>query len=548
MKTKEELDGLDQAILEAVEKVGTSLAAVSKYVIANRSTVYNRMRKLGLLERPVAEGSVSGVEAKQMPYPPKGQIKRYILTSAQNNTHLNEPVWQSLLALADHYDADILVGTFSYNQNHYGNLAVKRDTKDDYQKDLWFADAIKPYFSDKRLILAEGLVWCGEMNILPTAEKPLSGLETYSRRKSAIFPHVKMAMRSVAAMKGEGTKLIYTTGTVTLMNYVQKKAGLKGEHHHVYGAVLVEVNSDGVWWVRQLDAEQDGTIQDLNVKVKPVLKGERLREISIGNRVEAITWGDIHATCASESVVSAALNCTSGMLATLRPAVQFLHDLLEGVSINPHGSNNCHDRFRAFKRGFLPVEKELDQTAEVLRWYSQGTAALAAETKTVIVDSNHDSAWIERWLREHDYRRDPTNAILFLELQLQLYKSLAAGLPINMLEAAMRRFDISEKVIFLKTDESYPICDRKIECGLHGHLGPNGARGTPENLNKVGRKAITGHTHSAGIFDGLYVTGTSSDLDMGYNKGPSSWSNSHVVTYPSGKRTIITVYNGKWRA
>jgi hypothetical protein len=79
------------------------------------------------------------------------------------------------------------------------------------------------------------------MNILPTANDPLEGLETYSQRKSAIFPHAKMAMRSVATMKHEGTKLNFTTGTVTQMNYIQKKAGLVGEHHHVYGAVLVEV-------------------------------------------------------------------------------------------------------------------------------------------------------------------------------------------------------------------------------------------------------------------------------------------------------------------
>jgi hypothetical protein len=36
---------------------------------------------------------------------------------------------------------------------------------------------------------------------------------------------------------------------------------------------------------------------------------------------------------------------------------------------------------------------------------------------------------------------------------------------------------------------------------------------------------------------------------MGYNKGPSSWSHSHVITYPNGKRSIITLQkNGNWRA
>jgi hypothetical protein len=47
--------------------------------------------------------------------------------------------------------------------------------------------------------------------------------------------------------------------------------------------------------------------------------------------------------------------------------------------------------------------------------------------------------------------------------------------------------------------------------------------------------------------DGIYTSGTTSKLDMGYNKGLSSWSHSHVVTLPNGKRQIITLQNGRWR-
>lgn len=36
--------------------------------------------------------------------------------------------------------------------------------------------------------------------------------------------------------------------------------------------------------------------------------------------------------------------------------------------------------------------------------------------------------------------------------------------------------------------------------------------------------------------------------DWDYAKGPSSWTHSHIVTYPNGQRTIITLYAGKWRA
>ena len=94
-------------------------------------------------------------------------------------------------------------------------------------------------------------------------------------------------------------------------------------------------------------------------------------------------------------------------------------------------------------------------------------------------------------------------------------------------------------------DESLKIAG--IEHGMHGHLGPNGARGNPKNLRTAG-KANTGHTHSAGIVDGVYTAGVYGELDMGYNKGLSSWSHSFIITYPNGKRTICTIKDGRaWR-
>ena len=83
---------------------------------------------------------------------------------------------------------------------------------------------------------------------------------------------------------------------------------------------------------------------------------------------------------------------------------------------------------------------------------------------------------------------------------------------------------------------------------ITGYLGPNGAQGGANAYAKMGRKANVGHTHQAGIRDGIYTGGTLSYLDLGYNRGPSSWSHSNIITYVNGKRTIITMWNGKWRA
>lgn len=524
---------LQRERIEELYKVhGGNVTAIAQEMGLARGTIHHHIEKMGGIKRPLAAGSVKGVVEEQAKLPSKNHVKRYILTSAQNNTFVNKPFWANLTALAAHYDAKIMVGTFSYNQNHFGPLAVKKDKAKPVEKELWYDPLVVPYINDDRVELGSGLVWCGEMNIMPTSDDPLSGLETYSHRKSAIFPHVKLAMRSVATMQGEGTKLNYTTGTCTLKNYIQKKAGLKAEHHHAYACLVVEVNHEGNWWVRQVGAaHEDCELQDLDMVVKN-------GKVSTGNKVESITWGDLHATMLDPVVEKVSLE----MLDYLKPSTQFLHDVMEGASVNHHTAKNAHEKFRVYLRGLSSVESELQQTLSKVQAYSRPWC------KTIVVDSNHDN-WITRWLQEHDYKQDPQNAVFFLEAQLATYKAMQAeDERFHLLEWSLQKYGCSKDIRFLRVDESYIICNGKIECGQHGHLGPNGARGTPQNLQKVGRRANTGHTHSAGIFNGLYVAGTSTKLRWGYNIGPSSWSHSHVVTYPSGQRTVCTLWNGKWKA
>ena len=521
-----------ERIAELYSKHGGSVAAIAQEMGLARGTVHHHIEKMGGIKRPLAAGSVKGIIEEQASLPTKNHVKRYICTSAQNNTFVNKPFWNNLKALAEHYDAEILVGTFSYNQNHYGELAVKKEKAKPVEKELWYDPLIEPYINDDRVELGEGLVWCGEMNIMPTSGDPLSGLETYSHRKSAIFPHVKLAMRSVATMQGEGTKFNYTTGACTLKNYIQKKAGLKAEHHHAYACLVVEMNSDGNWWVRQIGAAHSGCeLQDLEVVVRD-------GKVTTGNKVESITWGDIHATIIDPVVES----LSQEMLDNLKPSTQFLHDVMEGASVNHHTAKNPHEKFQVYLRGLSSVESELKQTLEKVQAYSRSWC------KTIVVDSNHDN-WVTRWLQEHDYKSDPQNAEFFLEAQLETYRAMRQGNErFHLIEWSMQKYGCPKDIRFLRVDESYVLCNGKIEAGQHGHLGPNGARGTPQNLQNIGRRANTAHTHTAGIWNGLYVAGTSTKLRWSYNAGPSSWSHSHVVTYPSGQRCVVTMWNGRWRA
>lgn len=520
-----------------------------------RSTLKDRLRKLGV-GQPVAgaakkalgkdeaepeivvKGSIRAPAAEEKPLPAEGEIKRYILTCVQNNTHLFDAAWESLNTLAVHYNAEIMISRFAYDKTSQAR-ATKPGSRDIHDADdLWYDPRTAPYWADRRIVLAPGLAWCGELNILPTAVRPLSGLEAYTGRLSSVIPHVKFAMESVASGKHEATKFLYTTGCVSQRNYIQRKAGQKAEFHHGYGALLVEVNHEGSWWCRQLNADSEGTIYDLDI----VAKG---RLVAYGDYVEAISWGDIHVGQSDPDNARACWFGPDAMLRTLRPKYQFMHDVLDFRSRNHHERDNPHALFDRYVNGNDNVQREVMTVATFLK------NAGREGTFTVIVDSNHDNA-MERWLREGDCRRDPVNAIYFLEAQLAKYKAIwNRDKHFHLVEWALKGVDPDLEIVCLRQDQSFVIChdaNGGIECGMHGHLGPNGRRGSANAFAKMGRKAVVGHSHSAGIVDGIYVAGTSSNLDLGYNAGPSSWSHSHVITYVNGKRAVITVWRGKWRA
>lgn len=518
-------------VVDAYRRNDGNINATALELKTARTSIYHHLRKAGI-KKPEMKGQVEERKTIKRSRPKKGEIKRFILSAAQNNTKPNARVWANLQALAEYHDAEIILGSLSYDVASYGERAVKGEAKEN-SGPKWHPE-LEPFIHDERVELAPGLVWCGETNILPTAKRPLSGMETYTQRASGIFPHTKFAAESIASGKNEPTKFNYTTGAVTQRNYIQKKAGQQAEFHHGYGGLIVEVNHRGEWWVRQLNADSNGKIFDLDVFVEDGVVYEN------EEGVEAITWGDIHSLALDQKVVETCWGA-DGMLDTLQPSYQFFHDILLGTRINHHEWKNFHEQLRLVRDGHDSVSFELDDAAKFLGLADRDWV------ESVVVYSNHDEPWLIRWLNETDYRKDPANAETYLSLQLAKVRAINEGADINLLEHAMEERGV-QGVRFLECDESFVICRKRIECGQHGHLGPNGAKGTPLGLSKMGRKSNTAHTHSPGIIDGQYVAGTSTRLDMRFNKGPSSWSHTHIVTYPNGKRTLVTIWNGRWRA
>lgn len=464
----------------------------------------------------------------------------YILTCAQNNTEIHMPTWLNLLALAKHEEAKIFVSTFLYAARSHWQKNLDKGRKPGPKEDLWWDKHILPFRNDERVEIAKGLVWCGELNISPTASSPLSGLDVFTGRASMVVPHTTIAMESIATIGGDGAKLNFTTGTVTQRNYIQRKEGFKAEFHHCYGALLVEVDDDGHWWCRQLNADSDGVIYDLDRKVADGV-------VTTGHRVEAITLGDTHSEVKDTIVHKATVE---DMIPALDPKYIFVHDVID---MGRRGHHNIKDPY-AMMLAYASKKESVRDAVEGVRGFLEEIADPLCR-EIVVVNSNHDRH-LDRWLTDNDGRRDPVNADYWGLLNHWKTNFIMANHHIpDLLALAITMpeedFEKDNGVTFLDGNSSFVICEKfggGIECALHGDRGANGSRGSRRQFAKMGRRSNVGHSHAAGITQGCYQAGTNSEMDLGYNKGLSAWTHSDIITYTNGKRAIVTFFRGKWRA
>jgi hypothetical protein len=468
------------------------------------------------------------------------RTRRYLLTAAQDDTPVHMPFWQNLLAFSEHIDAEIMVGGFTYQKALY---------EDHVTRTAAFAAAVGPYLRHDDVDLGP-LIFFGRMNILPTAVKPLSGLETHARGKFGVFPHAKLQLVSVPSLTAKGGAAHQmTTGACTMPNYIEKKAGQKAEFHHVIGACLVEVDVAGRVFCRQISAADDGSFQDLDCRV-------RAGAATTGHRIEAISFGDIHREKLDPLVAMAlwgldlerdAVVSTTGMYDALKPRHVFLHDLLDFEARNHHRRNDHHFLFRMIAGGTDKVEAAINACAGFIRHLDRDWCT------TVVVPSNHHDAY-ERWLKETDPRLDPINALFWFRSNTAVYEAIEAeDRAFDVFRWALARADTKnmDDIVFPPRGGSYVICQDTggIECAIHGDQGVNGTRGSPLNLSRVATRMNTGHTHSPSIIDGVYTAGLCGLMDQGYNnESLSSWSQSQILVYPNGKRSIVTLVDGLWRA
>jgi len=469
--------------------------------------------------------------------------RKFLFTGAQNDAIVDQSFWVNLQAFAKFIDAEIVVGPWTYETQWWSeNNPVSRSYDPLLTNHLCFG----------QLAIGDNFVFCGEMNTLPTASKPISDLTTYSRGRWAVFPHAKLALESVPTTDPKRqAHQVMTSGSVTRPKVIARKAGVKSIFHHVIGATLVEFDHEGDIFCRQINAEKDGSFYELD---RYVANGV----ISVGHHVKSIVFADLHRAKLDPANTVAAFGVDIkrdvkvgySMLDDLAPELIFIHDGHDQEIGNHHRAGDGHASFELAMRGRTCIKSEIASLGSFLSLLRR------PGLRIIEVESNHDLA-LGRYIKEGRYRNDGVNLKFGLWLEGEMVEhrehvakeldAYKAPKKFALLENALREImgSLIDHVEWAYDGESFLVDD--IECGHHGFRGANGAQGTVSGYAKMGRKMSIGDKHSPSINEGVYGAGAM-NLQHGYNLGPSGWAVSHVLQYANGKRCIVTLQSGKWRA
>lgn len=452
--------------------------------------------------------------------------KRYIITSAQNNTDVHTPFFTNLKRFADHLSAELMVVPVKYE-----NITL---TQKNGKEDRWWKSCLVPYLVRQRVKLNDNLIVMGDISVNATNKNPLSGFETITGKRSGIFGHGQLEMKVVPTPMSKLPKKLHTTGSVTRPSYSDTKAGKIADDNHCLGALIVEVVGKR-FWIRQLRATPDGNFYDLHLRVTQ-------DGVHLGGPVAGIVCGDIHWDYICPKVLHATFTGEGSMVRALKPKEVVVHDVFDGYSGSHH---HRRDPLLQFFKAFHAkdnVQAELDRLIE-------GLSIMGRTQPLTIVDSNHNRHF-SRWMNECDPSRDHTNAELYHEVRLaqirQAKQAKNARDLMDPLEWYIRDRAPHLDIRFVGHDSGTMIGRYSVD--NHGDIGAGGSRGSAQQFTKFGGYYIIGHSHTPGIIKNVLQVGTSSVLDLEYVNGPSSWLNTHAVVYPDGMATLVDIIDGRWCA
>jgi hypothetical protein len=450
-----------------------------------------------------------------------GGYNGIVVTSALNDTKIHKPFFDNLVAYCEAKNYRLFV-----IKNKYLNPSLMNS-----QEDVSYPTELIPYFLNTTFRYKDRFKIIGDCNIVATASHPLTGIDGLTEGITTIVGHPVLQMSTLPVNEWKHPVIMHSTGSVSLKNnYSASKAGYRASFHHCWSALVIEIDSQDDFHIRQLCATRNGSFYDLD---------EHWDEDGCEPAtIDAIVTGDEHSLFRDEEVERATYG-RQGIVETLRPRYIIRGDVFDGYSISHHHAN---DFFTQYKKHIVDskfgnLQYELDDMVEYIKRTTPDFA------QSLLVYGNHESH-LDKWLNVADPKKDLVNAKLYHKLMWMRLDGMDSGenSPVIMKYLA----EWLPESVCKQCPEGFTL--HGILLSEHGDRGPNGARGSAQNLSKIGEKLVVGHSHAPKIIAGLHQTGTSSKLKLEYNKGPSSWMHTHCIVHKNGKRQMINIIHGKWRS
>lgn len=453
----------------------------------------------------------------------KSGARRFVVTAAQNNTRVHKQFLRTLEIYSAHNNAELIVIPI-----HYKNISLYTASQQ-YKK--WWAPELEPYLLDANLYLGGNVEVAADTKISATAASPLTGLQEVGGSRWQILGHSQLGMVPVAAPISLVPKRLYSTGAVTIRNYSRTKYGKKAEFHHSMSALVVEVARKKTAFVRQL-GYGDGCVYDI--------AGGELRRydqdgVRSGGRALALVPGDEHVKFHDPGVYRATYGA-GGMTEVLRPQYLMRHDVLDAYAGSHHHNKDPLKQFEKHHNGGNNYREELDQVVEFIN------RTTPDDCVNVIVDSNHHDH-LQTYLNNSHVNVDHANAVFIAVMQAEQRRAILEGRDYR----PMRLYcEPLLEVPALWLNRLDPFLLKGVDYSQHGDAGINGARGSAASMARATFKAVIGHSHTAQIVKGVYQVGKSMGVAE-YERGLSTHTQTHCVQYPNGKRSLLDIFNGRYR-
>lgn len=463
----------------------------------------------------VSDANVRGLERSQ----------DFFVTCAVSSSPVNAPALRALERAAAECGGKVVVLPIRYK-----NPTTRREAEAQ-QPDEWWDAAVRPYLIENEIRPHE-LLSIMTTRVQATAANPLPArIDSMTQARSAVFGHSQMAMRTVPTPGRQYPKVLYTSGAITDPVYSDTLAGDMARFHHRIAAVKVEVRGRkfhlrDIHWDGQAWTDIDRLYTPAGVTDAPP--------------AAAAAIGDVHVGVEDKKAERAIFG-PGGLIEVSRVQEVYFHDLYDGRAPNPHERHNS--LLQAAR-----TETFLDEARLVAEWLGRIAAAHPVPRKFRVVRSNHDE-FIERWLAAGNLRPEDEEIYCWLKWQMLREKRETGQFPLA-LELLIRELapDLDPRIEFLEPGQPARVGDVSYE--HHGHAGPDGARGSPQNMARIGTKFVAGHIHRSVIWGGGYWVGVLARLGHAYAErggGPSSWMSSHVLQGASGFRQMIHVIGDRIR-